>query len=118
MICATLIWVFAVICAIPDILSQLEHVTLDNNETITYCTPFPESVYGRKRYAKYMVVAKAMVYYIVPLCIISCFYVLMAKKLHESARDMPGEIQSGQSLAQGKSRRHVARMVLAFVIGN
>lgn len=107
------------ICAIPDIVcSQLEHAVLDNNDTITYCTPFPVTIYGHhKKYAKYMVLARALVYYVVPLCVIACFYILMAKRLHESAREMPGEMQSGQGVVQVKARKHVARMVLAFIIG-
>lgn len=86
---------------------------IDYNKTITICTPFPKYP-GEKDYARYNVVAKALVYYILPLIIIACFYVLMAKRLHASANEMPGEMQ-GQSVAQARARRHVARMVLAFV---
>ncbi|KAB0792972.1 hypothetical protein PPYR_12592 [Photinus pyralis] len=115
-LCAILIWVLATIFALPDaILSAVEYVPLDNNKTIIVCTPFPEAVYG-PRNAKYMVLGKALVYYILPLCIIACFYVLMAKELHVSAREMPGELQSGQGIAQARARKHVARMVLAFII--
>lgn len=42
----------------------------------------------------------------------------MARRLHVSARDMPGEIAGPQSRAQARARRHVARMVVTFVIGN
>lgn len=41
----------------------------------------------------------------------------MARRLHVSARDMPGEIAGPQS-RQAQARRHVARMVVTFVIGN
>lgn len=42
----------------------------------------------------------------------------MARRLHVSARDMPGEIAGPQSRAQARARRHVARMVVTFVLGN
>lgn len=117
MLFAASIWVLATICALPDAISAaVEHVVLDNNETITVCTPFPEAVYGKQN-AKYMVLGKALVYYILPLCVIAFFYILMAKRLHASAREMPGELQGGQGVAQARARKHVARMVLAFIIG-
>lgn len=85
-----------------------------SNKTITICTPFP-NITNTKTYAKYNVVLKSLIYYIIPLCIIACFYVLMAIRLHASANEMPGEIRGTQSVAQARARRHVARMVLVFV---
>lgn len=41
----------------------------------------------------------------------------MARRLHLSAREMPGELAGPQSRAQARARRHVARMVVTFVIG-
>lgn len=41
----------------------------------------------------------------------------MARRLHVSARDMPGEIAGPQSRAQARARRHVAKMVVTFVLG-
>lgn len=64
-----------------------------------------------------MVAAKAFIYYLLPLSIIGALYIMMAKRLHISARDMPGEQQSMQSRTQARARRHVARMVVAFVVG-
>ncbi|XP_043066666.1 neuropeptide CCHamide-2 receptor isoform X2 [Drosophila bipectinata] len=64
----------------------------------------------------YMVAAKASIYYLLPLSIIGALYIMMAKRLHISARDMPGEQQSMQSRSQARARRHVARMVVAFVV--
>ncbi|XP_055306947.1 neuropeptide CCHamide-2 receptor-like [Sitodiplosis mosellana] len=39
----------------------------------------------------------------------------MARRLHLSAREMPGEL-AGPQRAQARARRHVARMVVTFVI--
>jgi len=63
------------------------------------------------------VVAKALIYYLLPLSVIACFYVLMARRLQASARELPGALHGTQSAAQARARRHVARMVLAFVMG-
>lgn len=62
-------------------------------------------------------VAKAIIYYFLPLTIIGVLYALMARRLHLSAREMPGELAGPQSRAQARARRHVARMVVTFVIG-
>lgn len=40
----------------------------------------------------------------------------MARRLRLSAREMPGELV-GTQRAQARARRHVARMVITFVIG-
>lgn len=66
---------------------------------------------------RYNVVAKAIIYYFLPLSIIGVLYLLMARRLHLSAREMPGELAGPQSRAQARARRHVARMVVTFVIG-
>lgn len=47
---------------------------------------------------------------------IAILYALMAKRLHVSAREMPGNA-GPQSRSQARARRHVARMVIAFIIG-
>lgn len=63
------------------------------------------------------VAAKALIYYLLPLLVIAFFYILMARRLQASARELPGALHGTQSAAQARARRHVARMVLAFVIG-
>lgn len=111
-ISAILIWILAAIFAIPDaIAAHLQEARIDNNDTILFCTPY----YSNTTYTQYNVVAKSLIYYIIPLCIISAFYILMARTLHASVNEMPGELQGAQSLSQARARRHVARMVLVFV---
>lgn len=61
-------------------------------------------------------VAKSIAYYFLPLSIIAVLYALMARRLNVSAREMPGEL-AGPQRAQARARRHVARMVVTFVIG-
>lgn len=62
---------------------------------------------------RYSVVAKAILYYFLPLSIIAVLYALMARRLHLS---LPGE-NAGPIRAQAHARRFVARMVVTFVIG-
>ncbi|CAD7089068.1 unnamed protein product [Hermetia illucens] len=116
---ATMIWLLAILCATPAaIVSDTVPVVLDNvtNMTIYVCTPFgPESPY-QKVYIRYNVIGKAITYYLLPLSIIGVLYALMARRLHLSAREMPGEISGPQSRTQARARRHVARMVVTFVI--
>lgn len=45
---------------------------------------------------RYITVAKAAIYYFVPLSIIGILYALMARRLHLSAKEMPGELVSEQ----------------------
>ncbi|XP_075214785.1 neuropeptide CCHamide-2 receptor-like isoform X2 [Lycorma delicatula] len=110
---ALAIWVFSLLLALPAaIFSKVHSTTLTNNGTIEYCTPFPDE-FGTS-YAKTIVLFKFLAYYAVPLCIIGGFYVLMARHLVLTTRNMPGE-QQGQS-NQVQARKKVAKVVLAFVI--
>ncbi|ALC41060.1 CCHa2r, partial [Drosophila busckii] len=112
---AVSIWILAILLGMPSFLVSYLHTynlpTPEGNMTIYVCTP-----YYSMDYAKYMVVAKASIYYLLPLSIIGALYILMAQRLHISARDMPGEQLSMQSRSQARARRHVARMVVAFVV--
>lgn len=117
---AALIWLLAAALAVPAALfSNLEHVQLDNHTHILVCSPFPPlpDPTHQRLYKQTYVVCKATIYYLLPLIVIACFYILMAVRLHRSARDMPGETAGhAHAHAQARARRHVARMVLAFVI--
>lgn len=74
------------------------------------------SVLFSHSFKRYNVVAKSIAYYFLPLSIIAVLYALMARRLNVSAREMPGEL-AGPQRAQARARRHVARMVVTFVIG-
>ncbi|KAJ3645422.1 hypothetical protein Zmor_023081 [Zophobas morio] len=115
-ISAGMIWLLATVLALPDaIRAKVHEVPLSStNKTIFVCYPFPNITHV-DTYTRYNVALKALIYYIIPLCIIACFYVLMAIRLHASANNMPGEVRGAQSVAQANARRHVARMVLIFV---
>ncbi|KAJ9576731.1 hypothetical protein L9F63_025374, partial [Diploptera punctata] len=107
------IWVLAVLLALPAaIFSYVPEIVLNNNQTINVCSPYPKEL--GTTYLHMMVLLKFLSYYAIPLCIIAFFYILMARHLELSTRNMPGEMQ-GQS-TQIRARKKVAKMVLAFVI--
>ncbi|XP_022918985.1 neuropeptide CCHamide-2 receptor-like [Onthophagus taurus] len=111
---ALIIWLIAILLSIPDgIFSELQENKTAENESIVFCTPFPDNR-TTSEYRKYNVATKALIYYLIPLWIIAMFYISMAKRLQASANEIPGELQ-GQSVSQMKARKHVARMVLCFV---
>ncbi|XP_069682848.1 neuropeptide CCHamide-1 receptor-like [Periplaneta americana] len=110
---AVLIWILAIIFALPAaIASYIRVFKLSDDKSFNVCYPFRVS-WGEK-YAEVMVIAKFVIYYAVPLVVISFFYLLMARHLILSTRNMPGEMQ-GQA-RQVRARKKVAKMVLAFVI--
>lgn len=66
-----------------------------------------------------MTIVKATIYYFLPLTIIAILYTLMAKKLQSSAREVQNIASAGCRLKnpQAQNRRHVARMVMVFILG-
>ncbi|KFB42138.1 AGAP003631-PA-like protein [Anopheles sinensis] len=112
---AFLIWLLAIICAIPSaVMSDVMTANLSNKE-IEYCTPFGPRATDSD-YSKYKTILNSIIYYFLPLSIIGLLYALMARRLHTSAREMPGENAGPQSRSQARARRHVARMVITFVV--
>ncbi|KAK6629947.1 hypothetical protein RUM43_003768 [Polyplax serrata] len=115
---ATLIWALAIAIALPAVVfSRVQVESLGFNRTISVCTPFPadepiRSFWGVK-YRHVIIVFKFFTYYALPLCVIACFYILMAIHLEASTRNMPGESQ-GQA-PQIRARKKVAKLVLVFV---
>ncbi|XP_017481734.1 PREDICTED: neuropeptide CCHamide-2 receptor-like [Rhagoletis zephyria] len=120
---ATMIWLLAILLATPSfVVSDIQEIHLPpggHNENLTiivYCSPFGRNRTNLESYTRYTVISKAFVYYLLPLFIIGALYILMAKRLHTSAREMPGEALGMQTRSQARARRHVARMVVAFVV--
>jgi hypothetical protein len=55
------------------------------------CYPFPEE-YG-PNYPKVILICRFFIYYVIPLGIIAVFYMLMARHLMRSTKNIPGEMQ-------------------------
>ncbi|XP_050720732.1 neuropeptide CCHamide-1 receptor-like [Eriocheir sinensis] len=111
------IWGFALLLASPAAL--FSHLSMEHtgNGTIVICYPFPTWLGGV--YPRVNVLAKLIVYYLLPLLIISTFYLLMARHLMRASSALPGEAAQQQQQQRARhmaARRKVARMVLAFVV--
>ncbi|XP_051165588.1 neuropeptide CCHamide-1 receptor-like isoform X2 [Leptopilina boulardi] len=113
---AILIWLLAIIFAVPAFaFSYVRPQPLNGNHSIMICSPFPKD-FG-ENYEKGMILFKFLAYYAIPLCIISGFYLGMARHLELSTRNMPGEIPGAtQHCEQIRSRKKAGKMVISFVI--
>lgn len=69
---------------------MFQQFRINSNNSFSFCYPFPEQ-WGND-YAKTIVLARFLIYYAVPLCIIGIFYIMIARHLVYSA-SVPGEIQ-------------------------
>ncbi|XP_014475319.1 PREDICTED: gastrin-releasing peptide receptor-like [Dinoponera quadriceps] len=111
-IVAVLIWILAIVCAIPASFSYIRVFRVNRNVSFSVCYPFPEE-FG-PNYPKAILICRFFIYYMIPLGIIAVFYMLMARHLMHSTKNIPGEMQ-GQ-VKQVLARKKVAKMVMAFVI--
>ncbi|XP_048842284.1 neuromedin-B receptor [Brienomyrus brachyistius] len=108
---AVSIWFVSVLLAVPEaIFSQVVHIQ-DKNITFTACVPYPLS---NEMHPKIHSVMIFLVYFLIPLGIISIYYYHIAKTLIQSAHDMPGEL-SEHTKKQMETRKRLAKIVLVFV---
>ncbi|XP_063758200.1 neuromedin-B receptor [Eleginops maclovinus] len=112
---AVSIWLLSVLLAVPEaIFSQV--VTMQGhrdltNVTFVNCVPYPLS---NQMHPKIHSVMIFLVYFLVPLTVISVYYYHIARTLIKSAHDMPGEI-SEHTKRQMETRKRLAKIVLVFV---
>jgi hypothetical protein len=68
---------------------------------------------------RYATIIKATIYYFLPLTIIGILYTLMAQKLQKSATEVQNIASCPLKVKnpQAQNRRHVARMVIVFILG-
>ncbi|AWP20485.1 putative neuromedin-B receptor, partial [Scophthalmus maximus] len=112
---AVSIWLLSVLLAVPEaVFSQVvamqghrEH----SNITFVNCVPYPLS---NQMHPKIHSVMIFLVYFLVPLTIISVYYYHIARTLIKSAHDMPGEV-SEHTKRQMETRKRLAKIVLVFV---
>ncbi|KAL6435116.1 hypothetical protein ACFW04_005309 [Cataglyphis niger] len=109
---AVLIWILAIVCAIPASFSYIRVFKVNRNVSFCACYPYPEE-FG-PNYPKVLAICRFFIYYVIPLSIIAVFYMLMARHLMRSTKNIIGEMQ-GQ-VKQVQARKKVAKMVMAFVI--
>ncbi|MBN3299521.1 GRPR protein, partial [Amia calva] len=110
---AALIWIFSMTLAIPEaIFSDLHTFYITTtNETFVTCAPYPHS---GDLHPKIHSMVSFLIFYIIPLFIISVYYYFIAKNLIRSAYNMPVE-GNMHVRRQIESRKRLAKTVLVFV---
>ncbi|GAB6018383.1 hypothetical protein CHUAL_000099 [Chamberlinius hualienensis] len=110
-IVVTCIWVLSICLALPTAI--LAYVRTIDEYGFKVCWPYPEYIWNK--YPQFNVISKFLVYYLIPLLTISCFYVAMACHLYISSKNVPGEVHS-QTTKQVEARKKVAKAVTSFVV--
>ncbi|NWJ08024.1 NMBR protein, partial [Crypturellus undulatus] len=109
---AVAIWIISMLLAVPEaVFSELAHINETNNATFTACIPYPKR---DNMHPKIHSVLIFLVYFLIPLSIISIYYYHIAKTLIKSAHNIPGEY-SEHSKRQMETRKRLAKIVLVFV---
>ncbi|XP_056107312.1 gastrin-releasing peptide receptor [Rhinichthys klamathensis goyatoka] len=110
---AASIWLLSMALAIPEaVFSDLHtfHIP-QSNETFKACAPYP---HAGDLQPKIHSMASFLILYIIPLFIISVYYIFIARSLIESAINMPVE-GNAHIRRQIESRMRLAKTVLVFV---
>lgn len=87
---AAAIWLFSMILAVPEVVfSDLHTFNIgQTNDTFVTCAPYP---HAGELHPKIHSMAFFLIFYIIPLLIISVYYCFIARSLIQSASDMPVE---------------------------
>ncbi|KAM3607156.1 uncharacterized protein V6R79_002532 [Siganus canaliculatus] len=107
------IWLLSMTLAIPEaIFSDLHTFTTSHsNDTFVTCAPYPNA---GELHPKIHSTASFLVFYVIPLFIISIYYCFIARSLVRSSMDISAEGQPHLQ-RQIKSRKRLAKTVLVFV---
>ncbi|XP_063161199.1 gastrin-releasing peptide receptor [Candoia aspera] len=110
---AATIWVFSMLLAIPEaVFSDLRpFYDRSTNKTFISCTPY---LHTNELHPKIQSMASFLIFYIIPLSVISVYYYFIAKNLIRSAYNLPME-GTTQVRKQMESRKRLAKTVLVFV---
>uniref|UniRef100_A0A8D0F6A7 Neuromedin-B receptor n=1 Tax=Strix occidentalis caurina TaxID=311401 RepID=A0A8D0F6A7_STROC len=109
---AIAIWVVSMLLAVPEaVFSELAHINDTDNATFTACIPYPMT---DDMHPKIHSVLIFLVYFLIPLAVISIYYYHIAKSLIKSAHNIPGEY-SEHCKRQMETRKRLAKIVLVFV---
>eukprot|EP00079_Xenopus_tropicalis_P025439 XP_012818691.2 PREDICTED: neuromedin-B receptor [Xenopus tropicalis] len=109
---ASAIWIISILLAVPEaVFSEVAHISESDNVSFTACIPYPQN---DEMHPKIHSVLIFLVYYLIPLTIISIYYYHIARTLIKSAHNIPGEY-SEHSKRQMETRKRLAKIVLVFV---
>ncbi|XP_003918389.2 bombesin receptor subtype-3 [Papio anubis] len=107
------VWIVSMIFALPEAIFSNVYTFRDPNKNMTFesCTSYPVS---KKLLQEIHSLLCFLVFYIIPLSIISVYYSLIARTLYKSTLNIPTEEQ-GHARKQIESRKRIARTVLVLV---
>ncbi|XP_053329550.1 bombesin receptor subtype-3 [Spea bombifrons] len=110
---ALCVWMISMLLAAPEaVFSDLyEFRNPEKNTSFSACAPYPVS---EKILQEVHSLMCFLVFYLVPLSIISAYYFLIAKTLYKSTCNMPAE-EHTHARKQIESRKRVAKTVLVLV---
>ncbi|XP_051034188.1 neuromedin-B receptor [Phodopus roborovskii] len=109
---AVSIWVVSVLLAIPEaVFSEVARIGNLDNSSFTACIPYPQT---DELHPKIHSVLIFLVYFLIPLVIISNYYYHIAKTLIKSAHNLPGE-SNEHAKKQMEARKRLAKIVFVFV---
>ncbi|XP_073921074.1 neuromedin-B receptor [Castor canadensis] len=106
------IWVVSMLLAVPEaVFSEVARIGTLDNSSFTACIPYPQT---DELHPKIHSVLIFLVYFLIPLAIISIYYYHIAKTLIKSAHNLPGEYNE-HTKKQMETRKRLAKIVLVFV---
>ncbi|XP_066227839.1 neuromedin-B receptor [Saccopteryx leptura] len=106
------IWTVSVLLAVPEaVFSEVVQMDSLDNGSFTACIPYPQT---DELHPKIHSVLIFLVYFLIPLTIISVYYYHIAKTLIKSAHNLPGEYNE-HTKKQMETRKRLAKIVLVFV---
>ncbi|KAF7254665.1 Gastrin-releasing peptide receptor [Varanus komodoensis] len=110
---AVMIWVLSMLLAIPEVVFSDLRPFYDTgtNKTFVSCTPYPLT---NDLHPKIQSMASFLIFYVIPLSVISVYYYFIAKNLIRSAYNLPVE-GNVYVKKQMESRKRLAKTVLVFV---
>ncbi|XP_036807275.1 gastrin-releasing peptide receptor-like [Oncorhynchus mykiss] len=110
---AAVIWLFSMTLAVPEaVFSDLRSFSIHStNETFITCAPYP---HDGELHPKIHSMASFLIFYVIPLSVISVYYLFIARSLIRSAYNMPVE-GNVHVRRQIESRKRLAKTVLVFV---
>ncbi|XP_005404647.1 PREDICTED: bombesin receptor subtype-3 [Chinchilla lanigera] len=107
------VWIMSMIFALPEAIFSNVYTLRDPNKNMTFesCAFSPVS---EKLLREIHSLLSFLVFYIIPLSIISVYYSLIARTLYKSTLNIPTEEQS-HARKQVESRKRIAKTVLVLV---
>ncbi|KAK2146303.1 hypothetical protein LSH36_617g02002 [Paralvinella palmiformis] len=105
------IWLAALLLAVMDAIKAHVQINISDGHIYEYC-----QVQNDIPYARFRVMFRFSIYFLIPVITIATFYILMARILFQSSKNMLGDARNSQAARQMEARKKVAKVVLSFVV--